>query len=69
MGDLKAFMLPPVTDETEEVIISDRFKDEKGNVQAFKIRVLSQEINESLRRRSSTVVPTGGRSSGRSCRN
>ena len=60
MGDLKAFMLPPVTDETEEVIISDRFKDEKGNVQAFKIRVLSQEINESLRRRSSTVVKKNG---------
>ena len=60
MGDLKAFMLPPVTDKTEDVIISDRFKDDKGNVQAFRIRVISQEINESLRKRASTPVKKNG---------
>ena len=60
MGDVKAFMQPPVTDKTEEVVISDRFKDDKGNVQAFKLRVISQEINEVLRKRAATPIKKNG---------
>ena len=35
MGDIKAFLQPPVTDETQEVIISKRFKGEDGKPVPF----------------------------------
>lgn len=59
MGNLKAFMLPPVEEETKEVIISDRFKDGDKPV-PFVIRVISQETNEALRKRASHPVRRNG---------
>lgn len=60
MGDLKAFMQPPVTDKTEEVIISNRFKGSDGKVEPFVIRVISAEIASKLRNQSSRPVRRNG---------
>lgn len=59
MGNLKAFMLPSVEDEQKDVIISDRFK-EGDKVIPFKIRVISQETNEGLRRQASHPIRKNG---------
>lgn len=59
MGNIKAFMQPPVEEETKEVIISDRFKDGDKNV-PFVIRVISQETNEGLRQKASRPVRKNG---------
>ena len=48
MGDIKAFLQPPVLNETKEVIISKRFKDENGKPIPFVIRVIDQETNDRL---------------------
>ena len=47
MSKLSAF-LHPVAPEPKEVIISDRFLDDKGNPVPFKIRPLTQEENDAL---------------------
>lgn len=60
MSNIKAFMQPPVMDETKEVIVSDRFKDEKGNVVPFEIRAISQEINEGLYKQASKPTKKNG---------
>ena len=59
MGNIKAFMLPPVEEETKEVIISDRFK-EGDKVVPFVIRVISQETNEAIRNRASHPIRRNG---------
>lgn len=59
MGNIKAFMLPPVEEETKEVIISDRFK-EGDKVVPFTIRVISQETNETIRNRASHPIRRNG---------
>ena len=43
MGNIKAFLQPPVMDETREVIISKRFKGADGKTVPFIIRVIDQE--------------------------
>ena len=48
MGSIKAFLQPPVMEETKEVIVSKRFKDENGNPVPFVIRVIDQETNDKL---------------------
>lgn len=48
MGDIKAFLQPPVMDKTEEVMISDRFKGEDGKPAPFVIRVIDQETNDKI---------------------
>lgn len=52
MSTLKAFLQPSVAGQTKEVIISERFKDEKGKVVPFVIQAISQEENERLARQS-----------------
>ena len=52
MGDIKAFLQPPVTDETQEVIISKRFKGEDGKPVPFVIRVIDQATNNRLLKRA-----------------
>jgi hypothetical protein len=69
MGDLKAFMLPPVMEQTEKVIVSDRFKNEKGEVVPFEIRAISQEINEGLYNQASKPVKKNGMVVGRNLDN
>lgn len=46
MSKLSAFLNPSNIQEEREVIISDRFKDDKGNPVAFKIRAMSQAEND-----------------------
>lgn len=54
MGTLHAFLHPEVP-EQQEIIISKRFKDEKGKPVPFIIRAISAEENENLRRRCTKV--------------
>ena len=42
MADIKAFLLPPVMDETKEVVITKRAVDENGKPVPFVIRVIDQ---------------------------
>ena len=46
MSKLSAFLNPVNIQEEREVIISDRFKDDKGNPVTFKIRAMSQAEND-----------------------
>lgn len=59
MSNLQAFMTPN-TEETREVIISDRFKDKDGKVVPFVIKSLSQAENEEIRKRASVPVIKSG---------
>ena len=52
MSALKAFLQPPVSGKTKEVIISERFVDEEGNIMPFVIQAISQEENEALAKKS-----------------
>ena len=59
---MKAFLQPPVIGKTKEVVISNRFTDEKGNVVPFVIKSISQAENEEISRQCTTVRPgKGGR--------
>ncbi len=51
MSTLHAF-LHPETPENQEVVISQRFKDEEGNVVPFIIRAVSQEESAALKRKA-----------------
>ena len=48
MGNIKAFLQPPVMEKTEKVFLSDRFKGEDGKPVPFEIRVIDQETNDKL---------------------
>ena len=48
MGNIKAFLQPPVMDETRAIIISKRFVGEDGKPEPFVIRVIDQETNDRL---------------------
>lgn len=48
MSRLSAFLHPAAVQETKEVIISRRFKDEKGEPAPFVIKALSQAENEEI---------------------
>lgn len=60
MGDIKAFLQPPVLNETKEVIISKRFKDEKGKLVPFVIRVIDQETNGRLIKQATKKTKMNG---------
>lgn len=59
MSNLQAFMTPN-TEETREVIISDRFRDKDGKVVPFVIKSLSQAENEEIKKRTSIPVVKSG---------
>ena len=61
MGDIKAFLQPPVMDETKEVIVSKRFKGEDGKPVPFVIRVIDQETNNKLLKRATKTEKSNGR--------
>ena len=48
MDNLYAFLHPVATEETKEVIISERFKNEDGSIQPFVIKALTQAENERI---------------------
>lgn len=60
MGNIKAFLQPPVMGQTKEVIISKRFKDEEGKLVPFVIRVIDQETNDKLIRRATKKTKANG---------
>lgn len=52
MSRLSAFLHPATDGIEKDVCVSDRFKDEKGNTVPVKIRALTQEESEKMRRAS-----------------
>lgn len=60
MASIKAFLLPPVMDETKEVIITKRAVDENGTPIPFVIRVIDQETNNRLLKQAAKRVRVNG---------
>lgn len=52
MDRLYAFLNPIRRNEEREVVISDRFRDENGNVIPFRIRALPQEESDEITKKS-----------------
>ena len=52
MSNLAGFFKPLYTEETREVVISDRFVDENGKPIPFKLKSLSQEQMRDIAKRS-----------------
>lgn len=52
MSALYAFLHPAPIENTKEIVISDRFRDEEGNVVPFRIRTISQDENTALNRKA-----------------
>ena len=48
MGNIKAFLLPPVMEETKEVVITKRAKGPDGKPVPFVLRRIGQETNNKL---------------------
>lgn len=61
MGDIKAFLQPPVMDETRAVVISKRFVGADGKPAPFVIRVIDQETNDKLIKKATTRTKVNGR--------
>lgn len=61
MGDIKAFLLPPVMEETKEAVITKRAKGPDGKPVPFVLRALDQETNDKLIRRAQRTNKVNGR--------
>jgi len=61
MSDIKAFLLPPVMEETREVVITKRAKDEKGNPIPFVLRAIDQDTNDRLVNQAQKRTKVNGR--------
>lgn len=60
MSKLTAFLHPATATVTKEIVVSDRFKDEKGNAVPFVIKSLTQAENEALRKASMKTKKVNG---------
>lgn len=60
MGDIKAFLQPPIMGETKEIVVSKRFRDDKGNTAPFVVRVIDQETNDRIVSRATTKKKVNG---------
>lgn len=60
MSKLSAFLHPVVVQEEKEVVISKRFQDENGKPVPFKIRSVTQEENEKLRKAATRISKVNG---------
>lgn len=60
MSKLSAFLNPVSAGEEKEVVISNRFMDEKGAVVPFKIRAITQEENDEIIKKSTRRVKENG---------
>lgn len=60
MSRLSAFLHPATDGIEKDVCVSDRFKDEKGNTVPVKIRALTQEESEKIRRSSTRRTVKNG---------
>lgn len=58
--DLRAFMVEPVSGETKEVYVSNRFKGADGKPVPFKIRAIDQDTNDRLMRMCTTKKTVNG---------
>ena len=56
MSKISAFLHPVETVTEREVIVSDRFRDEKGNPVPFKVRALTQEENDKITAKATRVT-------------
>lgn len=63
MSGLDAFLNPAYTQETVEIVISDRFLDENGKPVPFKLRSLSQNEMQRLQKKSYTDQMVNGKKS------
>lgn len=52
MGDIKAFLLPPIMEETREVVITKRAKGKDGKPIPFVLRAIDQDTNDRLIRQA-----------------
>lgn len=52
MSNIKSFLLEPVMSATEEVIVTERAKDEEGNPVPFVLRRIDQDTNDRLVQRA-----------------
>lgn len=60
MSKLSAFLHPVVENKEKEVVISNRFLDEKGNPIPFKIRAITQEENDAILKLATRRVKENG---------
>ncbi|MDR4023150.1 MAG: phage portal protein [Eubacteriales bacterium] len=60
MSSLYAFLHPEEANEEREVIISNRFKDESGKVEPFKIKAVTQAENDEITRKSRKTKKVDG---------
>ena len=60
MSDIKAFLLPPVMEETKEVVITNRAKGPDGKPIPFKLRRIDQETNSKLVKQATKKVKVNG---------
>ena len=60
MGVLSAFLNPEPMEQEKKVIVSNRFKDENGQVVPFIIKSISQDVNERLTKKCTTTKTVKG---------
>ena len=60
MSKLSAFLHPVNIENEKEVIISNRFVDEKGAVVPFKIRAITQEENDAIVKKATKRIKENG---------
>ena len=60
MSTISAFLHPVTTVVEKEVVVSNRFLDEKGKPATFKIRALTQEENEAVTKAATRVELKNG---------
>lgn len=59
MGKLSAFLHPALAEE-REVVVSERFRDEKGAVVPFKVKALTQEETDAITKAATRRVKENG---------
>ena len=60
MSKLSAFLHPVTVQEEKEILISQRFQDEKGAPVPFKIRALTQEENDQIIKQATRQIRVNG---------
>lgn len=60
MSSLNAFLHPVQAYQEKEVVISNRFQDEKGNPVPFKIRSLTEDENDTLQKKARRTRKVNG---------
>ena len=62
MSELELFFADNVEEATEiEVVVSERFKDKEGNLVKWKLRPLSAEKNNEIKKKATKTVQVPGK--------